>query len=299
MRKLFHFAVAASLFVACGGEHQPSVEEQHTIDSTTLKVAVMPTLDCLPFYVAEAHGMLQTDSLHVALVHYTAQMDCDTAIARERVECMVTDLVRAERLQQQGTPLSYLSATGLSWQLLTSYQARIRQLKQLDDKMLAMTRYSATALLADQAVDSAGLKAERVFRIQVNDVGIRLSMLENNIMDALLLPEPQATQARNLRARVLTDSRRQDVWLGVIAASAKAQKTDGRREQMARLMAVYDRACDSINTYGLAAYRDLICQRCGVKAATVDSLPTDLHFSHAAPPRQQDIDRAKAWLNKP
>ena len=59
--------------------------------------------------------------------------------------------------------------------------------------MLAMTRYSATDLLADYAVDSAKLKSEQVFKIQVNDVNIRLKMLLNNEIDAVLLTEPQAT----------------------------------------------------------------------------------------------------------
>ena len=65
----------------------------------------------------------------------------------------------------------------------------------MDDKMVAMTRYSVTDLLSDMVVDSAKLKPERVFRIQINDVNVRLKMLENNEMDALLMTEPYATQA--------------------------------------------------------------------------------------------------------
>ena len=298
MRKLLLFFAVATMLMACGSKHGPTEAERRAIDSAALKVAVMPTLDCLPLYVAETTGLFDDEGLSTQLVSFRAQMDCDTAIVRGRVECMVTDLVRAEWLQRQGMPLRYLTQTMLSWQLVSNRTARIRQLRQLDDKMLAMTRYSATALLADMAVDSARLKPERVFRIQVNDVGVRLSMLENNIIDALLLPEPQATQARNLRSHVLLDSRVEGLNLGVRAANKTVLKDTARQHQTDQLLRAYNKACDSINQHGLLYYRQLIEARCGVKASTVDSLPSDLHFIHAAPPRQRDIDRAKAWLGK-
>ena len=267
-------------------------------DSAALRVAVTPTLDCLPLFVAEASGLLQSDGLDVSLLTYTAHMDCDTAVARRAVDGTFTDLVRAERLRRQGVPLKYATSTNLSWQLLSARFARIRQLRQLDDKMVAMTRYSATALLADRAVDSAKLKSERVFRIQVNDVCLRLSMLETNTIDALLLPEPQATQARNARAHVMFDTRQMNLRLGVLAFRDDAMNDSLRHQQIRRLLTVYDQACDSINDHGLSYYHDLIVSRCSIKSTTADSLPQNIRFDHAKAPRQSDIDVALDWLKK-
>lgn len=267
-------------------------------DSAALRVAVTPTLDCLPLFVAEASGLLQSDGLDVSLLVYTAHMDCDTAVARRAVDGTFTDLVRAERLRRQGVPLKYATSTNLSWQLLSARSARIRQLRQLDDKMVAMTRYSATALLADRAVDSAKLKSERVFRIQVNDVCLRLSMLETNTIDALLLPEPQATQARNARAHVMFDTRQMNLRLGALAFRDDAMNDSLRHQQIRRLLTVYDQACDSINDHGLSYYRDLIVSRCSIKSTTADSLPQNIRFDHAKAPRQSDIDVALDWLKK-
>ena len=267
-------------------------------DSAALRVAVTPTLDCLPLFVAEASGLLQSDGLDVSLLTYTAHMDCDTAVARRAVDGTFTDLVRAERLRRQGVPLKYATSTNLSWQLLSARFARIRQLRQLDDKMVAMTRYSATALLADRAVDSAKLKSERVFRIQVNDVCLRLSMLETNTIDALLLPEPQATQARNARAHVMFDTRQMNLRLGALAFRDDAMNDSLRHQQIRRLLTVYDQACDSINDHGLSYYHDLIVSRCSIKSTTADSLPQNIRFDHAKAPRQSDIDVALDWLKK-
>lgn len=301
-KKLTLLTAAVLAFVGCGGggdadnsSNSSAAASDGQNSSRELRIAVMPTLDCLPIYIASETGIFSRESLSVALVPFTAHMDCDTAFAGGSVQVMPTDVVRAERIIHEGTPLHYVTTTGLGWQLLTAKTARIRKLEQLDDKMLAMTRYSATAMLSDQFVESAKLKPERVFRIQVNDVLVRLNMMETGTMDAMLLPEPQATVARKLGCNTLYDSTTDSLALGVIAFS---QRDTLRRQQMEAFVRIYDEACDSISIRGLDHYRDIITERCHVQPDIVDSLilqhaPT---FHHATPPKQAAIDRAKTWL---
>lgn len=266
-------------------------------DSAALKVAVLPTLDCLPIFLAKDHQMFDT-AVDIRLKQFTAQMDIDTALANRRVEVGVSDLVRVERLKKQGDSLRYLTATNAYWQLVSNRGARITDLKHLDDKMLAMTRYSVTDLLGDVAVDSAKLKSERVFRIQINDVNVRLKMLENNEMDALILTEPQASVARMLKHKVLLDTRKLDMQMGVIVSQWKGMDGETRAKQLRVFMRGYNKACDSINQYGIANYAPLIAKYCRVKPDALQQISKDLKFHHIALPREEDVNRAKAWLSK-
>lgn len=305
MRKIVCIIATICLLASCGQSYEEtqrlSRQKQRQMqreDSAALKVAVMPTMDCMPLYVAMERGFFEKHGVDVRLKHYTAQMDCDTAIARGRVEGLVSDLVRTERLQQQGTPLRYVAATNAYWQLITNRNARIREVKQLDDKMVAMTRYSATDLLTSAAVDSAKLKTERVFRVQINDVNIRLRMLIGNEIDAMLLTEPQAVQARQQKHRVVMDSRRLDLQLGVLAFSEKAMENSKRQAQLAKFVKAYDQACDSLNHRGLKQYKSLADKYCQVKGTVLDSLAKTLRYEHVKAPRTLDIERAKEWLKK-
>jgi len=266
-------------------------------DSAALKVAVLPTLDCLPIFLAKDHQMFDT-AVDIRLKQFTAQMDIDTALANRRVEVGVSDLVRVERLKKQGDSLRYLTATNAYWQLVSNRGARITDMKHLDDKMLAMTRYSVTDLLGDVAVDSAKLKSERVFRIQINDVNVRLKMLENNEMDALILTEPQASVARMLKHKVLLDTRKLDMQMGVIVSQWKGMDGETRAKQLRVFMRGYNKACDSINQYGIANYAPLIVKYCRVKPEALQQISKDLKFHHIALPREEDVNRAKAWLSK-
>ena len=297
--------IAAVLLAACGQSYEETKRttrqqrlEAARKDSAALKIAVMPTLDCLPLYVAEHYQLLDTLRGGVRLKRFTAQMDCDTALERGRVEGIVTDLVRALRMERRGTPLRYVAATQGHWQLITNRNARIRQLKQLDDKMIAMTRYSATDLLTDRVVDSVKLKADRVFKVQINDVGVRLQMLQNNEMDALWLAEPQATAARMMKNNVIYDTRKEDIRLGVLAFRDEEMKRPERAKQQDLLVKAWNQACDSINKYGVRKYRDVIVRRCNVKGVMADSLPDRIRYEHAQGPREQDIATAEIWLKR-
>lgn len=297
-------AIAAGLlcFAACtdSGDNKQTDNEIDTceLDSASLRIAVMPTIDCLPLYVAEEEGLFDRESVSVSLYPYQAQIDCDTAIKNGWVDVMMTDLVRAERLKSLGTPLRYLTATELQWQLLAGKNARLKKLGQLENKMIAVTRYSATAMLADALVDSASVVDEHVFRIQVNNLGIRLQMLETETMDAMFLPQPQATAARQIGAEVLYDTRWNDVCMGVMVAS-EASQCDTLRQRLTKgMLKAYAEACDSINKRGVRFYSKMIARRCGLKNAVTDSLPSDIHFNGIRQPRELDITRANSWLNK-
>jgi len=304
MKKIFWIIVTICLVVGC----TESYEETKRItraqrlkamreDSAAFKVAVLPTLDCLPIYLAKDHQLFDT-AVDIRLKLFTAQMDIDTALSNRRVEAGVSDLVRIERLKKQGDSLRYLTSTNAYWQLVTNRGARIKDFKHLDDKMLAMTRYSVTDLLGDLAVDSGKLKTERVFRIQINDVNVRLKMLENNEMDALLLTEPQAAQARLLKHHVLMDTRKLDIEMGVIVSQWKGMNGEARARQLRAFMRGYNRACDSLNKFGLAHYASLVSKYCHVKSEAVKQIDQDLKFHRMAMPREEDVERAKTWLSK-
>ncbi len=300
MKNLLHLILflAAVTAASCGSTTHEKNEKNRKLqaaiqhkDSLALKIAVTPTLDCLPIFVAASSGIFDQIGVIVSLKEMNAQMDCDEAIREEKVECMVSDLMRTERLKRTGIEMTYLTATGQYWQLIGNRKGRVTTIAQMGDKMVAMTRYSATDYLATLAIDS--VKPDNpVFRIQINDVLVRLKMLINNEMDAVMLPEPHATTARLSHHPVMMDSRGRDIRLGVIAARTKVLSNPYRKKQMELFIQAYNMACDSIHDKGLQHYSPVIKTYCHTDDATVKSLPPQT-FNHAAQPRQKDIDRTK------
>ena len=289
---------------ACGQSYEETkrlsrLERQRQMreDSAALKIAVMPTLDCLPMLVARQYNLYDSLGADIRLKFYSAHIDCDTALLNDRVEGTVTDLVRAERMMMKGKKLIYCTATDAYWQLVSNRNSRVKDLKQMDDKMMAMTRYSVTDMLGDYAIDSVKLDGERVYRVQINDVRVRLQMLHNNEMDAMLLTEPQASEALAAKHKLLLDSRKIDWKMGAVVFRDIIKGDSARERQYDVFVKAYNMACDSINKYGVARYGDLVTKYCQVKASTVDSIK-NYRFSHVAQPREKDIETAMKWLKK-
>lgn len=301
MRNTLQYLLLLCFVLGACGEPQAVKDrkarhEQQVKDSLALKVAVMPTLDCLPFFVAKERGIFDSLHLDVRLRLYRAQMDCDTALVGGSVQGAVTDLVRAERLQHRGLPLNYKIATAAYWQLVANRKKRITQLSDLADKMIAMTRYSVTDMIATEAMEKGKLK-NPAFKVQVNDVTVRLGMLMNNEMDAMVLTEPQATAARLFKHPVLLSTADNDFRPGVVAFRRADMADEHRSRQVQLLLRAYDAACDSISRYGTLHYAAELEKYCRADLRTVKALPKTM-FTHAAAPRQKDVDTARRWIAK-
>lgn len=302
MRNLFIYIIGVLLLAACG----ESYEEKRRItraeqirlakaDSAALKVGVTPTLDCMPVFLAKEHHLFDTLGVDIRPKLFTAHLDIQDRLEKGKLEAGFTDLVRAERMMKRGTPLYYITATNTYWQFITNRKSRIKELRQLTDKMVAMTNHSVTDMLAQMCVDSVKLKQTDVFRVPINDVYVRLSMLQNNEMDAMLMTEPQATTARPYKNPVLMDTRKIDLRMGAIVMRERVMSDQNRKKQLDAFLKAYNMACDSLNMNGWERYKDIMMKYIQMDEKTYQALPK-LKFEHAQTPRQKDIDRAKRFL---
>ena len=298
MKKILYIVLMVAAMVSCGSDY----EEQKRLskaerlrlakeDSAALKVGTLPTMDCLPLFLAKEHCMFDTAKADIRLKCFDSQIDCDAALKKGSIEGNVTDLVRGERMKRGGLALKYATATNAGWQFVSNRLSRVTELKHLNEKMVAMARFSATHLLAQMAVDSAKLGRDNVFLVQINDPNIRLKMLLNNEIDAMLLPEPQATTARMWKHPVLMDTRLKDMKLGVVAFREKALADKNRKKQYEVFVKGYNTAVDSINKYGVKKYGDLIMKYMKADQQTIDALP-DMKYERMKEPRAKDLAAA-------
>lgn len=295
-RNLLAFIALCLLVISCGGAADKDAktgtkQKNHKAD---LRVAVMPTLDALPYYIAKERGLFDKENIDVSLVSFTAHMDIDTALVGGSVDMAFTDVIRTERLMAtKKAKLHYLTATELHWDLITNRLARINRLEQFGDKMVAMTRLSATEWLTNKTFDDVKTKAQ-VYGVQINDIDVRLKMLLNNEMDAEWLPEPHATAALAAGHKKLIDSDKYKMKFGVIAVR-DSKTRDAKMED--KLKKIYSMACDSINRNGMKAYANVIAKYCHVSEEVAAKVPQRT-YAHAEQPREDVLTLAKQYKRR-
>ena len=300
MKRINYLLILAVLtLVSCGksdkelqAERQAQKLAEREAYQKAYKIAVMPTMDCLPAYLLKDSLLYDTAKVDIRLCRFNAQMDCDTAMIGGSVQAAFSDLVRTERLKHRNKVLMhYLTDTNLNWQLIADKDSKLKQLSNLSDKIVAMTRFSGTDLLTDMAVKKAKPKYQ-VFRVQVNDVLVRLAMLQNHEIDAYWFAEPQITKALAADNNSLFNSEDAGVHLGVVAIMDKVR----RQDEEAAFAAAYDKAVEQINKNGVKYYSALIQKYMKVDESVVRALP-DIKYTKIGPPRKADLFMARNFLS--
>ena len=300
MKRINYLLILAVLtLVSCGksdkelqAERQAQKLAEREAYQKAYKIAVMPTMDCLPAYLLKDSLLYDTAKVDIRLCRFNAQMDCDTAMIGGSVQAAFSDLVRTERLKHRNKVLMYyLTDTNLNWQLIADKDSKLEQLSDLSDKIVAMTRFSGTDLLTDMAVKKAKPKYQ-VFRVQVNDVLVRLAMLQNHEIDAYWFAEPQITKALSADNNSLFNSEDAGVHLGVVAIMDKVR----RQDEEAAFAAAYDKAVEQINKNGVKYYSALIQKYMKVDESVVRALP-DIKYTKIGPPRKADLLMARNFLS--
>ena len=300
MKRFNYLLILAVLtLVSCGksdkelqAERQAQKVAEREAYQKAYKIAVMPTMDCLPAYLLKDSLLYDTAKVDIRLCRFNAQMDCDTAMIGGSVQAAFSDLVRTERLKHRNKVLMhYLTDTNLNWQLIADKDSKLKQLSDLSDKIVAMTRFSGTDLLTDMAVKKAKPKYQ-VFRVQVNDVLVRLAMLQNHEIDAYWFAEPQITKALSADNNSLFNSEDAGVHLGVVAITDKVR----RQDEEAAFAEAYDKAVEQINKNGVKYYSALIQKYMKVDESVVRALP-DIKYTKIGPPRKADLLMARNFLS--
>ena len=300
MKRINYLLILAVLtLVSCGksdkelqAERQAQKAAEREAYQKAYKIAVMPTMDCLPAYLLKDSLLYDTANVDIRLCRFNAQMDCDTAMIGGSVQAAFSDLVRTERLKHRNKVLMhYLTDTNLNWQLIADKDSKLKQLSDLSDKIVAMTRFSGTDLLTDMAVKKAKPKYQ-VFRVQVNDVLVRLAMLQNHEIDAYWFAEPQITKALSADNNSLFNSEDAGVHLGVVAIMDKVR----RQDEEAAFAEAYDKAVEQINKNGVKYYSALIQKYMKVDESVVRALP-DIKYTKIGPPRKANLLMARNFLS--
>lgn len=263
MKKTTFFLLSSLLllFSACGQTRPSSPTRNAPDDSTSLRVAVLPTLGCLPLLYAVESGLADSLGLPLRYELCHTQWDADTALLGGSVDAAYLDAARWDYYQNRGKmkKMSLLLPTPERYHLLLGGNLRVRKLEKIKQRTIAAPRYTQQERYLHHLRDSLGLKQDELFQPQINNYEVALRMLVNEQLDGLVLPEPWGTQALSQGQRVLgTAQKFQDAGIYVRAFSAKAQ----RKQQQAKLLKqVYNVAVKQLNTQRTALLDSLLTQR--------------------------------------
>ena len=292
MRKLlyvFIWLVAVGLCGSCN----PTKETGEKNDSTMLKLGVLPTMECLPFYYADSIGLFDSLGVNVRLVTFDAAMDADTAFMGGYIDGIVSDLVKACIWQSNGDTAQVVMVGDLRLWLITAPKARLLKVESLKEKIIGITRHSAVDYFADKIMSSVKLQSIDLNKPQINNIKLRTSMVDQDQYDGAILPEPFASEAVARGAKRLSSTEDLQVQrLLCVLFDDSISKV--RKKEVEKIREVYDQAVIRLNADTLSNVLEYIPE--AHRMYLPDTLFTPIPFSPSIEFNDSMLNDVRTWV---
>jgi NitT/TauT family transport system substrate-binding protein len=256
MHKLIYilsFLGLIGLFGSCGQTEKVKMDT----DSTALKLGVLPTMECLPFYYADSIGIFDSLGIDVKLVTFEAAMDADTAFVNGCIDGIVTDLVKECIWRGNGDTAHVAMVGDLRLWLVTAPKARLLKAESIKEKIIGITRHSSVDYFADKILESVKLQSTELNKPQINNLRLRGLMVDQDQYDGAILPEPYASEAVARGAKRLTGTEYLKLT-NLLCVLFNDSVSQVRKDEIQKIRQAYDMAVLALNTDTLSNVLDFI-----------------------------------------
>lgn len=177
----------------------------------TVRVGVLPILDTLPLYVAEAQGYFTQEALNVELIPVASAAERDQLLQAGQLDATISDLVALTLANQDVIRLVAVrtamvaTANYPQFRLLVPGTSTWQTPQDLRDVAIGVSQGTVIEYVTTRLLQHAGLSDADIVTTAVPKISDRMTLLQSGELDAATLPEPLASLAVQQGARVLLD----------------------------------------------------------------------------------------------
>ncbi|MDR2627580.1 MAG: ABC transporter substrate-binding protein, partial [Dysgonamonadaceae bacterium] len=193
MKKLLYASIALIFVLISCNQRSKEINE--------LKFGVMSSMDYVPLAVAKEMGFFEKQGVKVDIQKFYSANDRDAAFQTGNIDGTIIDYTGAILQKAGGVDLKITSACNSTFCLMTGTNGNIRQVSDLRNKKVAVSRNTVIDFCVEMALQSVQLSAADVEKQEINKIPIRLEMLMQGKTDATALPDPFITIASAQGAR--------------------------------------------------------------------------------------------------
>ena len=272
MRKLISLCcvVTVLLLASCSATESANAENQDAAQTLQpLTMAMMPSLDGLPIFIADEMGFFKEQGLEVKLERFSAARDRDIAFqTSEDIDGLIFDLIALSIYAEAGVDMLAVAST-LGHASLIGAEG-IESLGDLNESTVLISRSTAMEYILNRALMAAGLTPNDVIIEEVPSLPTRLEMLRNGNAHAATLPEPFATIAKDAGLNVVTTTR--DLGINPFILAFRRQTVEDKAQELQAFFKGIDAAVDYLNTTDREEFIDILIDVVGYPADTRDTL---------------------------
>lgn len=229
-------------------------DKAEKVKNTALNIGLPNNIASLPIWVAEEDSIFDSLRVDITVKDFSDPMDCDVAFANGKMNLCITEPKRAEWIANaRKATYSEVMKLPMPYAMVTSHSARLTNIKQLKDKLVACTRNSTYTTALQHCLDSVKLSKDSVYITQISNPNIAMLMLHNSELDAAFVPEPYISLGKVMGHKQLYSA-----YTDALLIS----KQDLSADQLKSFNLAIGEALKRIRKNGIGHYAALIARRC-------------------------------------
>ncbi|MCS7281012.1 MAG: ABC transporter substrate-binding protein [Desulfobacterota bacterium] len=217
-----------------------------------LTVGVLPILDVLPIYVAEEKGYFNASNLDVEIIPCASAAERDQLVAAGSLDVIINDLVslalfNKERVSVIGVRYAMVPKEKFfQFAIVSSKSSNITSASDLKGVPIGISQATIVHYLTERLLLKEGFKYEEIKTVPIPRIPDRLAALTRGELKAACLPEPFATLAMSMGARLILDDRRIPTLSGSLYSVSK-RLLEKNPKSVKVFLSCIDRAITDIN----------------------------------------------------
>jgi len=293
MKRCVTFVLILLLSVLLLSACKPKAQDAEKKTFPPLVVGVLPDVDSVPFVIADMQGFYKEAGLDVRLEHFTSPVNRDAALQAGQIDGAISDLLAAAFALEGGFPVYVTQGTDGSYKLAVSSTSGIQAIKDLPGKTVAISKNTIIEYTLDRMLEENSIPEDKVEKVAIPQIPVRLQMLKEGKVDAAVLPEPLASSAAKDGLAIVGSSNELSINPGVMLFSKASYET--KRDAIERLAVPYNRAVDYLAETDRSVYMKELITRASFPEDVIDSivLPS---YSHSRPVDESEVLAVSSWL---
>jgi NitT/TauT family transport system substrate-binding protein len=288
-RPLWIAAALALALGACSPQPKPPV---------TIRLGLLPIVDALPIYVADAEGMFASRGLQVEFVPVASAAERDQLLQAGQIDGMINDLISTLFYNRAGSEIVVVrlartaTTTYPQYRVLAGRDSGIDSVEALAGVPIGISEGTVIEYVTDRLLRAEGLSPEQIAYLAVPRIPDRLALLDSGELKAATLPDPLASLALAGGATVVVDDSLHPEY-GNSLISFRAAVVDESPQAVRDFLAALEQAVAAINA-DKSAWGQVLTERGLVPEPLLASyrLPD---FPTASVPSRAQFDDVVAW----
>jgi len=257
-RLIILFVLLGILLSACGAAAPAPA-------TVTLKMAVIPVIDTLPMFVAQAEGLFEKHGVKVEFVPVASAPERDQVLQAGQADGTLNETLSVmffnkEKIQMQAVRYGHMAAEGSGhFFILASGKSGITDVNGLKGIEIGVSQGTIIDYVTTRLLEAQGFAAADIKTISVPKIPDRMALLASGDLKAGVMPDPLAALAVQQGAKIILDDT-SNPKLGASVISFRKEVIDAHPEAIKAFLAAIEEAVTLINN-NPAKYSGLLAEK--------------------------------------